>query len=160
MAATKINDVADYIIVKLDEAGVGMNILKLQKLLYYVQAWSLAFRGETLFAGKFQAWVHGPVNREIYDRFVGTHMMYALLSRADIQKGFDFNEISEQARSHIDEILDTYARYTGTQLEGMTHDEAPWVQARGDRKPAERCETEIDEALMKDFYSQELKKFS
>ena len=67
-----VNDVVDYIILRVnaDEQNVLIN-LKLQKLLFYTQAWHLAIHSDRLFDGEFQAWVHGPVNREIYDRFVG-----------------------------------------------------------------------------------------
>ena len=63
-----INDTADYIISKLNDGRTSLNVLKLQKLMYYCQAWSLALREMRLFSGVFQAWVHGPVNRALYDR--------------------------------------------------------------------------------------------
>lgn len=55
-----LHAVCDYIICRVRMAEAGLNHLKLQKLMFYVQAWNLAFYGETLFCGKFQAWVHGP----------------------------------------------------------------------------------------------------
>lgn len=151
-----IHDVTDYIIVKLDEASVGLNILKLQKLLYYVQAWRLALKDEPLFVGKFQAWVHGPVNRQVYDRFVDSHGMYDMLTARDIRADFDLSKINQDFRAHIDEILDAYASFSGPQLEQMTHEEPPWIVARGDRKPSERCEVELDELLMARHFKEEL----
>lgn len=156
MDKVRIDDVVDYIVVKLDEAGASLTILKLQKLLYYVQAWRLALKDQTLFDGKFQAWVHGPVNRHIYDRFAGKYTMYAALHREDVRPDFDANAMSPSVRAHIDEVLEAYANYTGSQLERMTHDEEPWIAARGDRAPAERCERELDEALMASYFKQEL----
>lgn len=66
-----INDVADYVILRLnqDEENNLLINLKLQKLLYYIQAWSLAIRGRIFFEGEFQAWVHGPVSPTLYNRF-------------------------------------------------------------------------------------------
>lgn len=151
-----INDVTDYLIVRLDEAGVGMNVLKLHKLLYYVQGWHLAMKDRPLFQGTFQAWVHGPVSRQVYDRFSGTHTMYSLLSPRDVRPGFDFGDLNPAERAHVDEVIEAYAQYSGTQLEEMTHSEAPWLQARGGRRPADRCETELDEAVMRDFFRNEL----
>lgn len=84
MTKSTIDAVANYVISKLDEAGGGLNLLKLQKLMFYIQAWHLALKGEPMFLGKFQAWVHGPVNRSLYDRFCQTHMMYAPISAKDI----------------------------------------------------------------------------
>lgn len=152
-----INDVTDYIIIKLDEARAGINILKLQKLLYYVQAWRLALKGVPLFDGKFQAWVHGPVNRQVYNRFAESHGMYDTLKLCDTQANFDISKIDQEARAHIDEVLDAYASFSGPQLEQMTHSELPWIIARGHRKPSERCETELDEALMIQYFKEELR---
>jgi uncharacterized phage-associated protein len=156
MPSANIHDVADYVITKLDEGDVGLNLLKLQKLLYYIQGWHLGLKGEALFAGKFQAWIHGPVNRQIYDRFTDTHMMYAQLTGADVRHDFDFGSLSKAARGHIDEVLEAYAALSGTQLEDMTHDESPWIKARGKKKPSERCENELDEALMAEHFRSEL----
>lgn len=153
---TTVHDVVDYITLKLDEAKSGLNTLKLQKLAYYTQAWRLALRNESLFKGGFQAWIHGPVNRELYDRFSKTHMMYDLVKASDIRPEFDLEKMPRDVREHIDEVLEAYARFSGPQLERMMHDEEPWVQARGGRKPSERCETEIDEALMASFYKKML----
>ena len=150
---TSVHDVADYIIVKLDEAKIGLSFLKLQKLAYYAQAWRLALSGKTLFPGKFQAWVHGPVSRQLYDRFSATHTMYDMLSTRDVSQSFNMSAIPEEDRLHIDEILDAYARFSGPQLENMTHGEEPWIRARGERKTSERCEVEIDEELMTSFYN-------
>lgn len=149
---TTVHDLADYIIVKLDEAKIGLSILKLQKLVYYAQAWRFALAEKSLFEGKFQAWVHGPVNRQLYDRFSVAHSMYDMLSLHDVKPDFDLVAIPEEDRVHVDEILEAYARFSGPQLESMTHGEEPWIRARGDRKPSERCEVEIDEALMASFY--------
>ncbi|MFA6062877.1 MAG: type II toxin-antitoxin system antitoxin SocA domain-containing protein [Gallionella sp.] len=155
MAAT-IDDVADYIIVKLDEARSGLSILKLQKLVYYVQAWNMALKGRRLFDGKFEAWVHGPVNRSLYVRFAGSHSMYDLLNIKDVRPSFNIDLISNYERLHIDDVLDAYVRFSGPQLESMTHDEAPWRQARGTLKLSERCEVEIDETLIASFYKKML----
>ena len=50
-------DVAAYI---LKRAG-AMSTMKLQKLVYYSQAWSLVWDEEALFKDKICAWANGPV---------------------------------------------------------------------------------------------------
>ena len=154
----EINDACDYVIERLSEAKEHMNVLKLQKLMYYVQAWSLAFYGKPLFQGKFQAWVHGPVNRLLYDRFVATKSLYSDITQEDVRSGFDGSKIPEDARSHIESVLEVYAGYTGSQLEDMTHREEPWVKARDGRSPTNRCETEIEESLMESYYRDRVEK--
>lgn len=151
--AANVHDVVDYIVLKADEGRANLNLLKLQKLLYYVQAWSLALRKERAFDARFQAWVHGPVCRSVFDRFKETHSLYDLVNGSVIRDGFKAETLPETLRDHVDEVLETYAGYTGSQLEAMTHREEPWVRARGGKPAAQRCETELDENLMQNFYA-------
>ena len=151
-----INDTCDYITIRLAEAQECSNLLKVQKLLYYCQAWSLAFFGNPLFDGKFQAWIHGPVNREIYDRFNQTKSLYSQITDADIQPDFLVSNLSKSEVDHINNVLDVYAAYTGSQLESMTHNEEPWLEARKGFRPSQRCFREIDENLMQKHYSDRL----
>lgn len=153
-----INDACDYIIVKTVGGGASLNLLKLQKLLYYCQAWSLAFRSERLFDGHFQAWVHGPVNRNIYDRYNDTKSLYSPVFQRDIDPSFSIEDISEDDKNLIDSVLNAYAGYTGDQLEAMTHQEDPWKEARGGCLPHERCETAIDESVMEKYYAARIQK--
>lgn len=155
--AINIQDVADYIIGQFADEDGSLSILKLQKLIYYVQVWHLAFGRGSLFAGRFQAWVHGPVNRQVYDRFKDSHSLFATVSRENIRQGFDASVLPSEARDHIDEILEAYGQFSGVQLENMTHVEAPWLEARGGLKSFERCDNELNEKTMQDFYSKLLK---
>lgn len=151
-----INDVCDYIVVKLTEDRSGLNVLKLHKLLYYVQAWSLAFDTGRQFDGEFQAWVHGPVSRNIYDRFVSNKGMYSQVSMQDVREGFDPLSIPDDDRAHIDAVLEVYGGLTGDQLEEMTHREDPWIQARSGVPAASRSENIIKDDWMKEYYAKRL----
>ena len=65
-----INQISDYVIFRSKAEGdADLSALKHQKLLYYIQAWHLAFNGTPAFEADFQAWIHGPVNREIYELY-------------------------------------------------------------------------------------------
>lgn len=149
-----LNDACDYIISKTEQDG--LNLLKLQKLLYYCQAWHLAFEKGSLFEGRFQAWVHGPVNRQIYDRFKDSKFLYSVVSASDIQPDFSYEKLTVDERAQIDAVLSVYARFTSDQLEEMTHREDPWIIARGGIPLHERCENEIDESLMEEYYKARL----
>lgn len=150
--AVTVDDVVDYIIGQFADEDGSLSVLKLQKLLYYVQAWHLAFDRGPLFRGRFQAWVHGPVNRGVYDRFKETHSLFAKVGRANIRANFAVTSIPVEARDHIDQVLEAYGEFSGVQLERMTHNEKPWLQARGDLKLFERCENEICENDMREYY--------
>lgn len=148
-----INTAADYICIKAIRSGENISVLKLQKLLYYVQAWHLAFYKETLFEGeRFQAWVHGPVNRTIFDRFRGKKLMYSPIYEADLDVA-SLKNLDPRVTTHIDSVLEVYMPFTGTQLEDLTHSEEPWISARGGAQPTESSDREIDEKLMISFYS-------
>ena len=152
-----IYQVSDYIILKLIEGGVPLNNLKLQKLVYYTQAWHLAMKdGKPLFDGRFQAWIHGPVNRDLYARFVRNKSLYSPIDISDITEGFNPEDIPADSRKHIDMILESYACFTGSQLESMTHEEEPWIEARTGYHPAERCEAFLNEATMTSYYKKRL----
>ncbi|WP_337267114.1 Panacea domain-containing protein [Oryzifoliimicrobium ureilyticus] len=146
-------DVSDYIVVKLRDGGVFVNVLKLHKLVYYVQAWHLAFGRGRIFNGSFQAWVHGPVSRELYDRYKDTKTMYSLVDIADVDPYFSVARLHDSERAHIDAVLEVYADFSGDQLEEMTHREAPWLQARANVPASARSETLISDDVMREFYA-------
>ena len=148
-----IDNISDYIISRLTKGtdDRSLNPLKLQKLLYYVQSWHLAFEKTPFFEGKFNAWVHGPVNRDIYDRF-RDKMLFFPLDSDNIKDINSIDTISSKDKLYIDSILESYAIFSGVQLEDMTHNEEPWIQARKGYKPNERCDVVIDEKLMGDYY--------
>lgn len=151
-----INDACDYIIVKATEGDGFLNVLKLHKLLYYCQAWSLAFGKGRLFNSYFQAWVHGPVSRDIYDRFITTKAMYSTVTSADVRTTFNPLALDATKRALIDSILEVYAPLSGDQLEEMTHNEEPWIRARQGVSPSARSENLISEDVMRNFYASRL----
>jgi len=151
-----INDLCDYIILKVTSSDESLSNLKLQKLMYYAQAWYLAFYNKPLSPSNFQAWIHGPVNREIYNRFAGAKTLYSEIGPPDIKSDLNFMAFSNEILQHIDHILDSYAKFSGAQLEEMTHREAPWVNARSGYTSAQRCEVEIKNEDMAAFYGDRL----
>jgi uncharacterized phage-associated protein len=149
-----IDDLADYIIWKFSDDDRPLNLLKLQKLAYYAQAWHLALFDSRLVDEEFQAWVHGPVSRRLYDRFSKSPStsLYGVVTNDDIRKDFRPKNIPSEVRAFIDEVVDEYGKYNGSQLEEMTHSEKPWKEARHGYMESERCEIAIKESTMRDFY--------
>jgi uncharacterized phage-associated protein len=157
----KINDVCDYIILMTTEGKDQLTILKLQKLLYYVQAWHLAIFDKPLFDGKFQAWVHGPVSTEIFNRFIGKKtlfsIMFSVIDNTYVSKSFNLEDLFLEEKRHINNVLEVYAKYSGTQLGDISCNEDPWIFTREGYKSPQRCEKEIDETVMKEYYQKKLK---
>lgn len=148
-----IHDIADYIIKKNDYGCSDISMLKLQKLLYYAQAYYLANYKKPLFNEEFQAWVHGPVNREIFDRFKETHSLYSIATCKDLRIGFDEEILSNKEREYIDDFLNSFGHLSGTDLEVMSHHDAPWIKARNGLKPLDKCENIISKDEMLVYYS-------
>ena len=66
----RIEDVADFFLKIVDrESESTITPLKLQKILYYAQGYYLAIHDKELFPEEFEAWAHGPVNEEIYNKY-------------------------------------------------------------------------------------------
>ena len=145
--------ISDFIVFRLTlDAGHDLNLLKLQKLLYYSQAWHLAFTGEQLFKEDFQAWIHGPVNREVYDFYKESKTMYSLIYNGEVKDTEIASKLDINVITHVNNILETYSPFSATELEIMTHNEDPWIVARKGYEPHERCAEIIDPQLMMSYY--------
>lgn len=57
-----------------------MSHLKLQRLLFYCDAYHLAYFDKELITDKFEAWVHGPVSRKVYGSLKDKYMLYEELT--------------------------------------------------------------------------------
>lgn len=135
--------------------------LKLQKILYYIQAFHLAYYEEPLFNEKFQAWVHGPVLRSIYDKLKDKSLLHAELHYVRNEKKhlpLDVlkTNLTKDQIELIDEVISVYGKMTGLQLEKLTHSEKPWIEARGKCQPGDRCSDLISNDTMKKYYKKAL----
>lgn len=76
-------NLAQYVLAKVGKA----NHLKLQKLVYYVEAYHLAyFDGESIISDQFEAWLHGPVSRKLWDHLKPIANVYDDVSLDRIHK--------------------------------------------------------------------------
>lgn len=145
-----IFDVANYFISQ-SNIGEGSIItpLKVQKLCYYAQAWSLVWDDEPLFANEFQAWAHGPANYDLFDKYK-SHGYHPIL---EIDEDFKAELFTVNQIETLNAIWDSYGIYDAKYLEDLTHQEEPWKKARGNCSPGERCTSIISIESMKEFYS-------
>jgi uncharacterized phage-associated protein len=125
--------------------------LKLQKLLYYTQAWSLAIHDCPVFQAQIEAWVHGPVVPPVFREY--RDLRWSPISLVD-----DGNsKISSKLQKHLDEVLGAYGDYTGWQLERLAHNEHPWQAARGNLPPDVPSSNVITHESMKTYYRARMK---
>jgi uncharacterized phage-associated protein len=135
-------DVAKYVLMKQGT----MTTMKLQKLVYYSQAWSLVWDEQPIFTEEIQAWASGPVVRELYDVHRGRFEIDSLA------KG-SINSLNAKEKETIDAVLGAYGNKSAQWLADLTHMERPWDDARECIAPGENCENEITHASMVEYYS-------
>lgn len=148
-------DIANYFIGFANETGDYVTNLKLQKLVYYAQAWYLANFGKPLFEDDFEAWVHGPVIPSLYRK-------YKKYGSAPIKEDVDFVKLKSKFDAEVirflGEVIKVYMPAGGYQLEQMTHIESPWINARGKKEPDEKSEKVISKRSMKVYYGKKINK--
>ncbi|CUH91969.1 MAG: DUF4065 domain-containing protein [Bacillota bacterium] len=135
----------------------SMSPKKLQKLVYYAYAWTLAILNEdeinidyTLFDEPLQAWVHGPVCPDLYYRY----------------KCYGWGEIPQCTFIHkhlfsveeldiMEQVWEVYGKFTGNELESITHQEEPWINAREGFQPYEPCQVNLDNKIIFRYYNKQ-----
>ena len=152
----KVIVVTHYFISKNKVANKGLSNRKLQKLLYYAQAWGLVLNNKRLFNHKFEAWVHGAAIPVIHQRYhdFGFH---------DIVEEYDeseFDLFTNEERKLLDEVWHVYGRHDAIYLELLNNNEEPWQNARHDLPLCMPATTEISEKDMKRYYGDKLKKIN
>jgi uncharacterized phage-associated protein len=143
-------DVADYFLSKIDrEAGDLITQLKLYKLVYYAQAWSLVFLKRPLFQSEIQAWVHGPVPVELRPIYSG----YAHGPIPEPSNEIDLSLFEYQELKVLDLVWDIYGGLSARQLEDLSHSESPWIKARGEVDKSERSTNPISNSDIREYYA-------
>ncbi len=138
----RVFDVAAYI---LEKKGI-LNTMKLQKLVYYSQAWSLVWDDKPLFKEDIEAWANGPVVRDLF---------YYHRGRYEIDSVEIGNPrlLDQEQQDTVDAVLDYYGDKSAQWLIELTHMEDPWNQAREGLSPLERGNKVIPLDAMAVYYS-------
>ena len=137
-----VYDVAEYILATLGE----MSAMKLQKLVYYSQAWSLAWTDRPLFNEEIEAWAKGPVVPALYEKHRGTF----LLKHGCF--GGNADNLSRKEKGIIDRVLAFYGPKDPQWLSTLTHLEKPWQEARNGLAPEDRGHRVITKNAMLEYY--------
>jgi uncharacterized phage-associated protein len=136
-----VHDVAAAILRKQGP----MSAMKLEKLAYYCQAWSLVWDEAPLFAERIEAWASGPVVPALYYRHRGQFQITSWDGNPDV--------LTDSQKETIDSVLKFYASKSSQWLSDLTHSEDPWIEARAGLAPLERGNKEISIASMAEYYS-------
>lgn len=118
---------------------------KLQKLAYYVYAWYMTLYEKKIANIEFEAWEHGPVCRKLYNKYrcYGWNIIPSY-------KGFVLAD--DEKIKFIQGVLNVYGDYSADELEKMTHDELPWIEARN----THATNAVISDITIKNYYSRQM----
>ena len=148
---SKLDLIIQYLLYKCED----ITPLALQKVLYYVQGFYYAFEGRFLFDEDCEAWVHGPVYRDVYNR-------YSSYRFDPIEKVEDFDEsvFTTSEKAILDSIIKNFCCYSGKTLEKITHLERPWLHTREGLSVDEHSDRIITKELIGEYFFAVKKKFS
>ena len=164
MKTVDLELMSNTIILYCNTYGFSITPLKLQKLLYYVQAWHIAkFDKNTLFGELPEAWVNGPVYKSVYHSF--REKFYRnddivlepkTTYEEDLKSNFDLLKLEKEQFNVINSVLKFYACLTEGNLVLKTHSDSPWIEARKNVGPFDRSTEIITVDSMYNFYGSKL----
>ncbi|WP_230118796.1 type II toxin-antitoxin system antitoxin SocA domain-containing protein [Arthrobacter sp. Bi83] len=124
----------------------SMSAMKLQKLVYYSQAWHLVWEERPLFSERIEAWANGPVSPDLYAK----HRRQFMVS--DWSQWGNSDNLDAGEKASIDNVLGFYGERPAHELSELTHREDPWRNARGDLPAGANCRTEISHVDIHEYY--------
>ncbi|WP_339619849.1 type II toxin-antitoxin system antitoxin SocA domain-containing protein [uncultured Salinibacterium sp.] len=134
------NEIAEEIISREPR----LSSMKLQKLMYYVDAWHLAVEGERLITDQpFRAYKDGPVHEDV---------RHKRMDMATRMHGTSTGKLTPAAESILNLVMAEFGGRTGDELSALTHAEVPWKNARGDKADGETSREPLNEAEIARFY--------
>ena len=142
---TSAREVAAFFIALAQQRGLEVNNLKLQKLLYYAQAWHLGLFGDALFPEKFQAWSTGPVIPEVYRQFKPFGIQ-------PIGLAAELPVFDDELSGFLLDVVEEYMPLDEYDLASLTYREAPFQNARAGVDLSEPCEEELSESDMRAYF--------
>jgi uncharacterized phage-associated protein len=143
---TNALDVANYFLSRANEGEESdVSNLKLQKLIYYAQAFHLAIFDKPFFDEDFEAWTHGPVCPVIYRQYKQFGS-----SPIKVDSEINLDQFSQDQLDLLEEIYDVFGQFSAWKLRNMTHEETPWKEKEG-------FAGIIDKSSMMEFYKTRLK---
>lgn len=136
-------DVARYVIKKCG----AMTTMKLEKLVYYCQAWSLGWDEVPLFEEDFEAWANGPVCPQLFNE----HRGLFFVSDSFLSNIPDYSFTDSEIET-MNSVIEYYGDKDPQWLSELTHKEAPWREARKGIPDGASCNNVISKDSMLQYY--------
>lgn len=100
----------------------GITNLKLQKVLYFAQAYYLSKVGKSLFSDDIEAWEYGPVIPNVYHKFKTKGSDPIICEE-------DKSALLDEDRETLKKIWGTFGGYSASKLVDIAHAHTPWKEA-------------------------------
>lgn len=134
----KVLDVCRYAINYSNEKGYGISNLKLQKVLYFIQAYFLIKESRPCFWERIEAWNFGPVVPKAYEEYrqygacnIPPISSYVYFDSSNIWNcrriPYCDNIICANDKVLIAAVVDMFADYSANDLVALTHSQSPWM---------------------------------
>ncbi len=145
--STKLQSVANYFLYVANRSGMSINNKKLQKLVYYAQAWHLVLCNDSLFEDQIEAWVNGPVVKDLWSQY-NVHYTGPIPAAQVMEPS-----LTPEVKRVLDEVWQVYGKFDADYLVELVHSESPWLKAReglDENLPSRR---EITIESMREYYA-------
>ena len=140
-----VHDVAAFVLEKLGPTSA----MKLQKIVYYCQAWHLARIRQPLFLETTQALREGPVVAALYKR-------HRQVFHVGGWPGGDGVRLAASEAATVRWVCERYGDLSANELSEMTRRELPWIMARGTLPPSVSGDKPVSTDIMANFYSRQI----
>lgn len=147
MGDSKIDQIANYIVTHMGE----VTPLALEKLLSFSNGVNYAVNGEQLIFEDNQAWAHGPVYPQMYNKY--KKFGYKPIDDGIYSThGCVLSKLTDSEISVIDLVINTFGLFSPKTLENISHSQEPWREKRIGYKDDEAGQEVIDQDSIKAFY--------
>ena len=148
---SKLESAVRYLLMQTSE----ITPLALQKILYFAQGFQKAFTDAFMFEEDCEAWVHGPVYRNVYEKY----RSYGFNPIEEKELSFENINLTEDEKELLNHVVLYFGCYSGKILENMTHSEEPWRAARRGLKDWENSDRIIDKEEIDSYFSSVKEKY-
>lgn len=158
MCAYTASDIARYVVNYSNSRHYSISNLKLQKLLYYIQAGFLVEKGHECFSDEISSWQHGPVVRSVYNEYrrytnmpIPEQRVYNVIDVRDgklviVPREFSEEDFREEDKELMNRIIDGMGGCDAWSLVRRTHEEEPW-------KAVHQYNEEITQESIRQYFS-------
>jgi uncharacterized phage-associated protein len=135
-------DISKWFIIRFEDNYITHS--KLQRLLYYSEAWTQVLLNRELFKEGLEAWSLGPSVQEVFTHY----LEYKKIWHIEVLEIL----ISRSILEVLEQVFTVYGEMSDDLLESMSQSDEPWVKARGELSHEQRCHNVISKDEIKEYF--------